>query len=141
MSKKIPNIKDRVLYVADYLESNKQIFFRKTNLKYSNFTGKSKESDLQSRYIAEILLKYPEINPSWLLLGEGPILIKQKEELPNIVKEPKLNYGSDSSYLEKMIDRKDEELKECYQQIGKLKEQIKRLSETHPNPKYVLGED
>ena len=39
MSKKIPNIKDRILFFAENQEISKQEFFRKTGLNYSNFTG------------------------------------------------------------------------------------------------------
>ncbi|WP_449398505.1 hypothetical protein [Chryseobacterium wanjuense] len=75
----MPNIKDRILYFAENKEVSKQEFFRKTSLKYSNFTGKSKESDLNSKSVAEILLIYPEINPQWLLTGEGE-MIKNGED-------------------------------------------------------------
>lgn len=74
MSKNLPTIKDRVLYFAEYKEVSKQEFFRKTGLNYSNFTGKSKESDLNSKSVAEILLIYNEINPMWLLTGNGSML-------------------------------------------------------------------
>lgn len=93
MSKKIPNIKERVLQIAENQEENKQIFFRKTGLKYSNFTGKSKESDLVSNAVAEILLNYPAINPDWLLIGQGEMLkpkkraIKLSRENPDYLKE------------------------------------------------------
>ena len=80
MSKKIPNIKDRILFFAENQEISKQEFFRKTGLNYSNFTGKSKYSDLNSKYLAEILLKYPNINPFWLLTGEG------EREMSDIIK-------------------------------------------------------
>ncbi|GIZ16643.1 hypothetical protein [Capnocytophaga catalasegens] len=79
MSKNLPTIKDRVLYFAEYKEVSKQEFFRKTGLNYSNFTGKSKESDLNSKSVAEILLIYDEINPMWLLTGNGSML---KENTP-----------------------------------------------------------
>ncbi|MEC5395243.1 hypothetical protein [Bergeyella sp. RCAD1439] len=71
MSKSLPTIKDRILYFAEKEEVSKQEFFRKTDLKYSNFTGKSKESDLSSQSVAKILLTYRDINPMWLLVGEG----------------------------------------------------------------------
>lgn len=71
MSKNLPTIKDRILYFAEKEEVSKQEFFRKTDLKYSNFTGKSKESDLNSQSVAKILLTYRELNPMWLLVGEG----------------------------------------------------------------------
>ncbi len=79
MSKKCTNIKDRVLEFAEYKEVSKQEFFRKTGLKYSNFTGKSKQSDLNSTYIAEILLKYPNINTDWLITGKGSMIKKNSE--------------------------------------------------------------
>lgn len=74
MSKNLPTIKDRILYFAENQENTKQDFFKKTGLNYSNFTGKSKDSDLNSKSVAEILLKYPQINPTWLLTGEGEML-------------------------------------------------------------------
>ena len=77
MKEILPNIKDRVLYLAENKEISKQDFFRKTGLKYSNFTGKSKESDLTSKSVAEILLKYPDVSPEWLLTGNGEMLRSQ----------------------------------------------------------------
>lgn len=64
------NIKERVLLFADNQEGNKQSFFRKVGLNYGNFTGKSKETDLSSSSIEQILTTYPEINPTWLLTGK-----------------------------------------------------------------------
>lgn len=78
MSIILPTIKDRVLYLAENKEDSKQIFFKKTGLNYSNFTGKSKESDLGSKYLAEILLNYPDVNLEWLITGKGS-LTKQNE--------------------------------------------------------------
>lgn len=78
MKEILPNIKDRVLYLAENKEISKQDFFRKTGLKYSNFTGKSKESDLASKSVAEILLKYPDVSPEWLLTGNGEMLRSQE---------------------------------------------------------------
>lgn len=80
MSIILPTIKDRVLYIAENKEVSKQDFFRKTGLKYSNFTGKSKESDLNSKSVAEIILIYPEINPVWLLTGLGEMEIGQQSK-------------------------------------------------------------
>lgn len=81
MSKNLLNIKDRILYFAENKEVSKQEFFRKTGLKYSNFTGKSKESDLNSKSVAEILLIYPEINPLWLISGNGDMLKENTEKI------------------------------------------------------------
>lgn len=95
MSKNIPNIKDRVLYFADLEEGNKQNFFKNVELKYSNFTGKSKESDLNSKSVAEILLKYPKLNPIWLLTGQGEIHINShpiNDHVNPIVNDVNLSY-------------------------------------------------
>ena len=86
MKEILPNIKDRVLYLAENKEISKQDFFRKTGLKYSNFTGKSKESDLTSKSVAEILLKYPDVSPEWLLTGNGEML--KSEEATELIKTP-----------------------------------------------------
>jgi len=91
MSKKLTNIKDRVLYIAENKEVSKQDFFRKTGLNYSNFTGKSKESDLNSKSVAEILLTYPDVNPEWLLTGEGDMLkSNNKYEIDKTLHTPKV---------------------------------------------------
>lgn len=70
----LPTIKDRILYFAKNQEDAIQDFFIKTGLKYSNFTGKSKKSDLQSKSVAEILPIYPQLNIEWLLTGNGEML-------------------------------------------------------------------
>lgn len=90
MSKKKPNIKERVLLFADFQENSKQDFFRKTGLNYSNFTGKSKESDLTSGAIEEILLTYKELSPDWLISGKGEMI---REELSSEIekKQPAIN--------------------------------------------------
>lgn len=88
MKEILPNIKDRVLYLAENKEISKQDFFRKTGLKYSNFTGKSKESDLTSKSVAEILLKYPDVSPEWLLTGNGEML--KSEGATEVIKTPRV---------------------------------------------------
>lgn len=81
MGKNLPTIKDRILYFAEKEENSKQEFFRKTGLNYSNFTGKSKDSDLNSKSVAEIILKYPEINPIWLLIGKGEMKLENTQNV------------------------------------------------------------
>ncbi len=49
---------------------------------YGNFKGKSKKTPLNSNAIADILTIYPDVNPEWLLTGNGEML-KQNIEVPS----------------------------------------------------------
>nr|DAI09005.1 MAG TPA: putative transcriptional regulator [Caudoviricetes sp.] len=115
MKEILPNIKDRVLYLAENKEISKQDFFRKTGLKYSNFTGKSKESDLTSKSVAEILLKYPDVSPEWLLTGNGEML--KSEGATEVIKTPRVEVIAPikvegRSLMPKVIVLKDEDVEE-----------------------------
>lgn len=115
MKEILPNIKDRVLYLAENKEISKQDFFRKTGLKYSNFTGKSKESDLTSKSVAEILLKYPDVSPEWLLTGNGEML--RSEGVTEVIKTPPVEIIAPikvegRSLMPKVIVLKDEDVEE-----------------------------
>jgi len=70
------NIKERVLYFTDYKDFAKEKFFEELGVTYGNFKGKAKEKALSSDILAKIVSKYPEINPEWLLTGEGNMLKK-----------------------------------------------------------------
>lgn len=122
MTEKIPNIKERVLQLAEIQEDNKQNFFRKVGLKYSNFTGKSKKSSLSSNAVAEILLKYPNTNPDWLLLGKGDVLKK--------VEKAKKEDKSDHTYLIKiqadLIERQKEDINDLKSSNKELKKELKK---------------
>lgn len=67
------NIKERVLYISEYKQINKEIFFEELGVSYGNFKGKAKESALSSDVLAKIITKYPDINIEWLLNGSGKI--------------------------------------------------------------------
>lgn len=68
------NIKERVLYFTDYKGFAKEKFFEELGVTYGNFKGKAKEKALSSDVLAKIVSKYPELNPEWLLTGEGEML-------------------------------------------------------------------
>ena len=68
------NIKERVLYFTDYKGFAKEKFFEELGVTYGNFKGKAKEKALSSDILAKIVSKYPELNPEWLLTGEGEML-------------------------------------------------------------------
>lgn len=49
-------------------------FFKKTGISPSNFKGEGSKSELGGDKIAKILSIYSDINPDWLLTGQGSML-------------------------------------------------------------------
>lgn len=80
MSNKFSNIKERILYLAEIQEGNKQNFCKKIGVTYGNFTGKNKETPISSTTIENILLNYPNTNLYWLITGEGEMLKNYAQE-------------------------------------------------------------
>ena len=74
MSNKFSNIKERILYILEIKGIVKEKFFQKIGMTYGNFTGKAKNTPLNSNAIGNILLEIPDINPEWLLTGKGEVL-------------------------------------------------------------------
>lgn len=67
-------IKDRILKISDYSGLTKELFFSKIGMTTANFRGKAKETPINSTAIENILSVFPEINPEWLITGNGPML-------------------------------------------------------------------
>ncbi|MFD2554350.1 hypothetical protein [Sphingobacterium tabacisoli] len=78
-------VKERILLIAGHAKLSKIEFFKDLGMSYANFKGEQKKSGLSSDALLKILSKYPEINPSWLLLGEGEMT---KTEVPAVKKKP-----------------------------------------------------
>ena len=74
MDKKFSNIKERILYIADFYEISKEKFFLDLEITYGNFKGSAKERPVNSSFLEKLLTKFPDIDPDWLLLGRGEIL-------------------------------------------------------------------
>lgn len=70
----ISEIKRRILQFVDFLNITREEFYKKVSLNGANFRGKSALSELSGDKIANILRCYPDLNPDWLLLGDGDIL-------------------------------------------------------------------
>lgn len=68
------NIKERILSISEYKGITKESFFQKIGMTYGNFKGKSKDTPINSNAIADILTMFPDIDPEWLLTGEGAML-------------------------------------------------------------------
>lgn len=70
---KTSNIKERILQLSELKSVSKEIFFKNLGLTYGNFKGKSKETPINSNALVDILTKYPDVNPTWLLTGDGEV--------------------------------------------------------------------
>ncbi|HLT86621.1 hypothetical protein FXV77_07715 [Sphingobacterium phlebotomi] len=71
------NIKERVLQIAESKKISKTDYFQDLGLSYANFKGMQKNTGLNSDAVAIILSKYPDINPAWLIIGEGSMYRKE----------------------------------------------------------------
>lgn len=77
MEEKFTNIKERILYFAKYQGISLEIFFEQIGMTYGSFKGKSKETPINSNALANIIAIYPDVNPEWLLTGQGSMLKDQ----------------------------------------------------------------
>ena len=76
MNKIFSPIKERILKYIEYKEIKRDVFFQKTDIVRSNFSGNGAKSEIGGDKIVRILNEYPDINPEWLLTGKGEMLKK-----------------------------------------------------------------
>ena len=76
--RKISPIKLRILQFIDYKGISKYEFYKNTSISRGTLDN---SSGLTEENIAKFLAYYKEINPTWLLTGEGPML--RQETVPN----------------------------------------------------------
>ena len=105
-------IKERLFNYIDSIELSKKKFCEITGISYGNITGKSVESAIGSDQIVAILVKFPNLNPDWLLLGEGEMIRKKETE---------------SSVSEKMYNELRKEKDELIRENERLKISIEQL--------------
>lgn len=113
MVKKISNIKERVLYIAEIKGITKESLCADIGMTYGNFKGTAKNTPLNSDAIVNLLTLYPDINLEWLIIGEGEPL---KSEMPIF------QAGVD------MYKFFMDEIKELSKEVGSLQHQVQILS-------------
>lgn len=77
---KILTIKEKILTYIAIKGISKSDFFTNIGVAPSNFKGKNLTSQLGGDAIVKVLTSYPDINPNWLLLGEGSMCRDEQEE-------------------------------------------------------------
>jgi hypothetical protein len=137
MVNKSSKIKDRVLEIAEFKGISKEKFFEKIGMTYGNFKGKSKETPLNSNAIADILTIYSDINPLWLLTGNGSMILTENQPVNKSCEEIIENYkGMLDSYKQmaemqlKQIELLQTQLQESNQMVTFSKIESKRKAST-----------
>jgi hypothetical protein len=120
MENKFSNIKERILYVAEYYKVSKELFFEKIGMTYGNFKGSAKERPLNSDAIVKILSIYTEVDSDWLLTGNGEMLKKEQTDLEISEKSRNLlNRFSETAYSSKNLTNEVEKLSEINDRVVK----------------------
>jgi phage repressor protein C with HTH and peptisase S24 domain len=73
-------IKERIIQLIEYKKIPKEEFYIRIGMTSANFRGKAKKTPLNSTAIENILSEIPDVNPEWLLTGNGPMLKNDDEK-------------------------------------------------------------
>ncbi len=129
-------IKERVLQIAEYKGFSKEKFFKIIGMTYGNFKGSAKKTPLNSDAVAKILTNFPEINPLWLLTGEGEMLKqggggteeieKLKQEIESLKKHIEL-LEDVKEKSQQLINVQSEVMLSRNEKIKQLNERIRQL--------------
>lgn len=123
MDKIFAPIKGRIAIFIENQGIKKGDFFTITEISSSNFKGKGGESEIGGDKIAKILTIYPEINPLWLLLGQGEMLTTPQVAVVSTTQ------SAENSFLYNMYKEKEAKVEAQAEEIGALKQQVKTLEE------------
>lgn len=88
-------IKERIRYIAENKNIKKEVFFNELGISSANFRGDKIDRPLNSDTIAKLITLYPDINPHWLLTGEGVPFLFQLEQL----NEPNTAYTTNTNKI------------------------------------------
>lgn len=135
----LENTKHRIL---QYIESKgiaKSIFYEKTGIKRGLLDKDKMDSTVSDVFIAKILATYPDINPLWLITGEGEML--NQNERFNVVQEASVEYGkrketynhTEETLLYKLYREKDAQVNELSEKVGEQKKEIEMLKKKIEN--------
>lgn len=130
-------IKERVIEIADYKGITKEKFFEILGMTSANFRGSARNTPLNSNAIENILSKFPEISPDWLLTGSGHMLRTEPKKSTEEEQSPPDKYDQ----LEKEIRKLTHDLsKKCIDLTATLAEQQTRLTEIISSQQRIIEE-
>ena len=80
----------------------------------------NKGTDISSQWVTKIIETFVEINPRWLLTGEGPMLVDGGAAPTPNVAQPVTNDAGTAQMMQVMLEQAKE--------IGRLQEQVRQLT-------------
>ncbi len=132
-----PNIKERILQFVEYKGIAKEFFFEKIGVTYGNFKGKAKQKALSSDTLATIVTSFPDLNATWVLTGNGPMI---KENAPPAPPNEDYNKLKDEiAILRKEIESLLKDKVDLLNRIVNLQDESHNKSHQHTNIRTKSG--
>ncbi len=124
-------IKERIIEIIEAKNTNLYSFERQCG--FSNGYIKSIKEDIGSTKIEKILRVFPDISPTWLVLGEGPMFKKDISSEAHQEEEGGTNANSDDHDVLNKSKKYDfdveEEIKQLRNEVERLKERLEVKNE------------
>ena len=133
-------IKERILQIAKRKGITNREICQKIGLTYGGFTGENKKRPVNSDAIANLLAEYPDVDPRWLLTGQGSMLRGQsapevapppsEPAFPGLIEEIKslsVKVGrleAENEHLRAAIEAKQKEIEEGTREIDNKEREI-----------------
>lgn len=140
------NTKRRILQYLEYKHVDRKEFYEKTGIKRGLLDADKLDASVSDTYIAKILVIYTDINPDWLVLGQGNMLRMLPFE--QFSQSELFQQQSDVvALLKEQLKEKDIEIKSLNQEVGALKSQLKNKGMgldpglSQPNPSLSHSRD
>ncbi len=131
------NTKVRILQYLEYKGISKPQFYTDIDIKRGLLDSDKMNATVTDIVIAKILVKYRDIDPLWLLIGEGSMLRTEQRQQASKSEVQPISSIEESSIYKEMYKEKDLEVKDLMETVGSLKEQIRQLK--RENERLVSG--
>lgn len=121
-------VNQRIKEVVDYLKLSNNEFAKNIGVPSSTISNVfNRDGDVKTSIVTAILFKYDNISPEWLLLGKGDMI---KAELPIVTNEESKDLlETYAMQVEKLLERKDNEIRSLQLEVAMLKS-IRKIKES-----------